>query len=65
MAFTLADKQSLETAIAAGVMSCSYEGKSTTFRSLTEMRQILAQISAQLDGRRPTRQMRIVTRKAY
>lgn len=65
MAFTLAQKQALENAIAAGVTSVSYEGKSTTFRSFAEMRQLLAEMNAQLSGVVPTRQLRIVTRKGY
>ncbi len=65
MAYTLAQKQALENAIAAGVTSVSYEGKSTTFRSLAEMRQLLAEMTAQIAGVLPTRQLRIVTRKGY
>lgn len=65
MAFTLAQKQALEAALAAGVTSVSYEGKSTTYRSLAEMRQILAAINSDLAGTVPTRQFRVTTRKAY
>jgi hypothetical protein len=37
MAFTLAMLDTIETAIASGTLSCSYEGKSVTYRSLDEM----------------------------
>ncbi len=37
MAFTQAQLDALESAIASGVTSVSYEGKSTSFRSLDEM----------------------------
>ena len=37
MAFSQAQLDAIENAIAAGVTSVSYEGKSSTFRSLDEM----------------------------
>ncbi len=37
MAFTLAQLDAIEAGIAAGVTSVSYEGKSSTFRTLDEM----------------------------
>lgn len=37
MAFTQSQLDALESSIAAGVTTVSYEGKSSTFRSLDEM----------------------------
>lgn len=43
-----ANLQSLETAIASGVQRASYDGKSTDFRSLAEMRSIARGLRVQL-----------------
>lgn len=63
MAYTLADKQALERAIASGAESVSYEGKSVSYRGLTEMRQLLATMEAKLAGRTPIRRFRVRSRK--
>lgn len=53
-----ANLASIESAIASGVTSASYEGKSTSFRSLSEMRSIRDDIRRQLGL--PTRSRRTV-----
>ena len=50
-----ADLLSIETAIASGVTRASYEGKSTEFRSLSEMRAIRDDLRRQLGLRLPGR----------
>lgn len=46
--YTLAQLAAIEKAIASGVTSVSYEGKSVSYRSLQEMRLILAEIKRAL-----------------
>lgn len=48
MAFTQAQLNAIETGIAAGTTSVSYEGKSVTYRSLDEMLRIRAIIRSAL-----------------
>lgn len=48
MAWTQGQLDAIENSIAAGVTSVSYEGKSTTFRSLDEMLRVRALIRAAL-----------------
>jgi hypothetical protein len=48
MAFTLAELNNIEAAIASGARTVSYEGKSTTFGSLDEMLRIRNFIMRQL-----------------
>jgi hypothetical protein len=50
VAYTLAQKQSLETAIASGATEVSYDGKRVQYRSLEEMRSLLADMETQLAG---------------
>jgi len=49
MAYTQAQITALEEAIAAGVLRVSYDGKSVEYRSLKEMRAILAEMKAESD----------------
>ena len=48
MAYSLGQLQAIQDAIASGVTSVSYEGKTTSFRSLDEMLRIAAILSAAL-----------------
>ena len=62
MAYTLAQKSALEAAIASGATTVSYEGKSVSYRSLSEIRQVLAEVTAALAGSKPKRQVRMFTK---
>lgn len=46
--FTQAQLDAIKRAYASGVTRVSYDGKSTDYRSLAEMRQIIATIEADL-----------------
>lgn len=48
MAYTQAQLDAIRAAYASGVTSVSYDGKTTTYRSLGAMRQIIATIEADL-----------------
>jgi hypothetical protein len=58
----------LNAAIASGIDSTSYEGKSTRFRSYQEMllarSDLQAQLNAAMGGRRRVRQTKVHSRKA-
>lgn len=58
--YTQSQLDALRASYAAGVTRVSYDGKSTEFRSLTEMRQIIDEISAAIEGVR--RRRRFLTR---
>jgi hypothetical protein len=54
--FTQAQLDAIKKAYASGVTRVSYDGKTTEYRSLAEMRQIIATIEADLasqSGKRP------------
>lgn len=57
MAFTQGDRDNLAAAIASGATTVSYEGKSATYRSLDEMRQILAMIDQELSSKKNRRRI--------
>lgn len=48
MAFTQQQLDAIKRAYASGVTRVSYEGKTTEYRSLAEMREIIATIEADL-----------------
>lgn len=48
MAFTQSQLDAIKRAYATGVTKVSYEGKTTEYRTLAEMRQIIATIEADL-----------------
>lgn len=50
MAFTQADAAALRAAMAKGVASAEVNGEKVTFRSLKEMRELLALIEAEIAG---------------
>ena len=58
MAYTQAQLTALESAIARGVTRVTYDGTTTEYRSLAEMRQIAAMIQASLDDAAGTNQVR-------
>jgi hypothetical protein len=43
----------LKAALYSGVLTCSYEGKATTFRSAAEMHELILSLEAQLGAARP------------
>ena len=47
-AYTTAQRDALKNAIARGVLSVTYNGTRTDYRSLNEMNQLLAQMEAEL-----------------
>jgi hypothetical protein len=50
MAWTAEQLAQLDKAMATGARSISFEGKSTTFRSLAEMRTLRAEMAAEIAG---------------
>lgn len=54
-AYTQAQLDALRSSYAAGVTRVSYDGKSTEFRSLSEMKQIIDEIASELEGARRRR----------
>ena len=50
MAFTQAQLDAIESAIATGSLSCEFDGKRVTYRSLDEMMRIRSTISQSLSG---------------
>lgn len=56
MAYTQAQLDAIKKAYASGITRVSYDGNSTEYRSLADMRQIIATIEAELAtqaGRKP------------
>ncbi|KFI24358.1 phage head-tail joining protein [Paenirhodobacter enshiensis] len=50
MAYTQAHLDLIKESYASGVTSVSYDGKTTTYRSLAEMKQIIATIEGELSS---------------
>ena len=68
MAYTQAQRDALEAAIASGVRSVTYDGTTTTYRDLDEMRAILGKIDQALNAaasKKATRQMRVIGKRDY
>ena len=61
MIWTPGQIAALQSAIASGATTVSYDGKSVTYRSLTEMRTLLAEMNASVIGAGRTRQVRMFT----
>ncbi len=59
MAYTQAQRDALAAAIASGALIVRYGETSTTYRSLAEMRQVLATIDQDLSVAAGTRKRRI------
>ncbi|MHC2581139.1 hypothetical protein ACVI1J_006744 [Bradyrhizobium diazoefficiens] len=60
LVFTQQQQQDLLTAIASGAERVSYSDKSVEYRSLSELREILAGIDADLSGAARRRTFRMV-----
>ena len=68
MPYTEEQVQALRDALASGVVRVKYEGREITYRSLDEIRQVLAQAEAEVarnNGTPPVRQIRISTQKGF
>ncbi len=61
--YTQAQYDAIKAAIASGVTTVSYQGKTVTYRDFTEMLTILSMIEAELSGVKVKRQFRPVTWK--
>ena len=62
MAYTQTQLDALDAAIAEGVLTVSYDGRTVTYRSLQEMKSIRATIFESLEadaGRRAIRQVQV------
>jgi len=60
MAYTEAQRAALEKAYMSGVTEVEYDGRRTRFRTLAELKQLLDEVSAELDG--DTRRRRFLTK---
>jgi hypothetical protein len=65
MAFTQAQITALEQAIATGATRVRYADRDVTYRSLAEMRDLLAEMKEQVNGTTRTRQIRVTSVKGF
>ena len=68
MAYTEAQRDALKAALASGVRTVTYDGTTTTYRDLDEVRSILGEINAELSvaaGKKTTRQIRVIGKRGY
>ncbi|WP_339751888.1 hypothetical protein [uncultured Marinobacter sp.] len=66
MAYTNADREALERALAKGERRVTFGDKTVEYRSVDELREALREIDTQLardQGRTPVRQIRVTTDK--
>jgi hypothetical protein len=64
MMYTEAHRDALLEAIASGVLRVSYDGRSTEFRSLADLRATLREVETALDpARRVVRRIQIIADK--
>jgi hypothetical protein len=62
--YTETHRDALLEAIASGVLRVSYDGRSTEFRSLADLRATLREVETALDpARRAVRQIRLIADK--
>ena len=62
--YTESHRDALLEAIASGVLRVTYDGRTTEFRSLADLRSALREVEAALDpGRRTVRQIQIMSDK--
>ena len=67
MAYTAEQRDALRQALASGERRVSYDGKSVEFRSISELKEALAEVEAalaQAEGKR-VRQIRVTTAKGF
>lgn len=65
MSYSAAQITALEAAIATGALQVRYGDRSVTYRSLDEMRSVLAELKGQVQGVVRTRQVRLRTNKGF
>ena len=68
MAYTTTQRDALQTALASGVLTVRYDDVSTTYRSVSEIREALNVVESALakaDGNTPLRQVRVSTSRGY
>lgn len=66
MTYTTTQRDALRTAIASGVLSLSYDGKTVTYRSLADLKAALAEVEQGLardSGKPMTRQIKVYAEK--
>lgn len=66
MTYTVEQRDALKQAIASGVLSISYDGKSVNYRSLADLKAALAEVNQGLakdSGKPQTRQIKIYAEK--
>ena len=62
MAWTQAHVTTLQAAVASGVLTVSYNGRSTTYQSLSEMRALLADMERQVSATTRTYRLAAVSK---
>jgi hypothetical protein len=65
MAWTQTDIVALKKAIATGATRVRYADRDVTYRSLSEMKEILALIEQEVNGSTRIRQIRVNSRKGF
>ncbi|MBX2807844.1 MAG: hypothetical protein KTR20_04355 [Cellvibrionaceae bacterium] len=68
MAWTQADREVLERALAKGERRVTFGDKTVEYRTVDEIREALREIDTQLaraEGRRSARQVRVTTNKGF
>ncbi len=66
MTYTVAQRDALKAAIASGVLSLSYEGKTVQYRSMADLKSALAEVEQGLakdSGKPMVRQIKIYAEK--
>ena len=66
MTYTVSQRDALKQAIASGVLSLSYDGKTVQYRSMDELKTALAEVEQGLardSGKPQTRQIKIYAEK--
>lgn len=66
MTYTTTQRDALKQAIASGVLSLSYDGKSVNYRSMAELKSALAEVEqglARESGKPQTRQIKVFAHK--
>ena len=66
MAFTHAQLDALETALASGALTVEYDGRRVTYRSVAELKEAIAEVRTALDaaaGKTRLRQIRVHSSK--
>jgi len=67
MSYTEAQRDALREALASGVLTVQYGDKRVTYRSVSELREALAEVEAALarDAGTRVRQIRVTTAKGF